>query len=109
MTIDSQDFIDPALLELPPEYDSDLGPYLRRLLLYCFSQDPPNDYPVADSSLTKESLIKIDVRVYNLVSALARDSGKDLAVVFAEALNFFGSFLVKFDGKHYRETRYYLE
>lgn len=108
MTIESQDFIDPELLELPPEYDHDMDPYLRRLLLYCFSEVPPNDYPAADSSLTKEYLIKIDVRTYNLVSALARDSGKDLAEVFAEALDFFGNFLAKFDGKHYRETRYYL-
>lgn len=45
---------------------------------------------------------------YNLISALARDSGKDFLTIFAESLKFMAGFLTKFDEKHYKETRRYL-
>lgn len=90
-------------------YPEDMDPYLRRLLLYCYSADQPNDYPVSDSALTKEYQIKVDVRTYNLVSAMARDCGKDFSTIFTEALDCFGNVLVRFGGNHFKETRHFLK
>lgn len=92
-------------VEFPsPDYD-----FCRELLFRVYCELQPNDYPVSDGGKVLRYTTEISVDTYNLISALARDTGKDFSWIFAEALNMFCGFLVKFDSNHYRETRYYLK
>ena len=87
--------------KLPDNYPKDMDPYLRKLLLYCFSQHQPNDFPHPSPKEEIQYDILIDIQLYNLISALARDIGKDFAEIFAEGMKFFAQFLCKFGGKQY--------